>query len=44
MTLEVLNFAFVFLRRFARLERAKIPSLARFWILFSGVQAIFARL
>ncbi len=42
MSLKELNFAFVFLSRFARVESAKIPSLMRLWIHLSGIQPIFA--
>ena len=42
MSLEILNRAFVFLRRCLAVERTEIFSFARFRILLAGIQPIFA--
>ena len=42
MTLKILNFAFMLLGRFARGERAQVPSLTGFRILLAGIQAILS--
>jgi hypothetical protein len=42
MPLEILNRAFVFLRRCLAIERAEIFSFARFRILLARIQTIFA--
>jgi hypothetical protein len=39
---EILNRAFVFLRRSLAVERAEIPSFARSRIFLSGIQPILA--
>jgi hypothetical protein len=42
MALEILNRAFVFLRRSLAIERAKICSFARSRIFLAGIEPIFA--
>jgi hypothetical protein len=42
MAFEILHLTFVFLSRFATVERAKITALACLGILFSRIQTVFA--